>query len=266
MCIKPIFALLLSLICILNAGAHAGSVGIAHYDVEMKVLAERNTVQMRTRCTIRNDGPAELTQLAFDLLAREGRCKASAEVRRIWQKVSGDAIFLKFKHGQNGQDSSGKKLIYVTLASGLAPGSSTEIAFDYTWQATDPTNTRDNYRPFATLPDGGREICLLSDIKWLPVVQTAQEGGGTNRFARARGPTCQDGSSGRPASVRMEIHGPLLPAIDGGAISEANHPGRVDKGRPLPSGGLRSGSRGKNRPRAGKNLRFLHGHIRSTGR
>ncbi|MHC4582818.1 MAG: hypothetical protein ACYS14_15300, partial [Planctomycetota bacterium] len=95
MCIKPIFALLLSLICILNAGAHAGSVGIAHYNVEIKVLAERNSVQMRTRCTIRNDGPVELTQLAFDLLAREGRCKARTDVQRIWQQVSDDAAFLE---------------------------------------------------------------------------------------------------------------------------------------------------------------------------
>ncbi|KPK36963.1 MAG: hypothetical protein AMJ65_15575 [Phycisphaerae bacterium SG8_4] len=180
---KPIFALLLSLICIPRAGVYAESVGIVHYDVEMKVLAERNAVQMRTRCTIRNDGAAELTQLAFDLLAREGRCKARTEVQRIWQQVSGNPVFLKFKHGQNGQESSERKLVDVTLASGLAPGSSTEVAFDYAWQATDPTNTRDNYRPLATLPDGSKEICLLSDIKWLPVVQPVQESGGPNRFA-----------------------------------------------------------------------------------
>ena len=184
MCRKPVIAVLLSLVCNLNAGAHAGSVGIVNYDVEMKILAQHNGVQMRARCTILNDSDAELTQLAFELLAREGRCKARTQVQRIWQQVSGNPTFLKFKHGQDGQDSSEKKLIYVTLASGLAPGSNTEVAFDYTWQAADPTNVRDNYRPFATLPDGRKEICLLSDIKWLPVVQTSQEDGGVNRFAR----------------------------------------------------------------------------------
>jgi len=176
-------AVLLSTACILNA-SYAGSIGIVHYDVDMDVLTEQNGVRTSVCCTIRNDGPVELTQLAFDLLAREERCKARTEVHRIRQKISGNPVALKFEHGKNGQSPSHRKLVYLTLAAGLAPGSITEIVFEYSWRATDPTNIRDNYRPFATLPDGGKEICLLSDIKWLPVVQAAEDNGGANRFAR----------------------------------------------------------------------------------
>ncbi len=92
MCRKPVIAVLLGLVCNLNAAAYAGSPGIVNYDVEMKILAQRNAAQMRARCTIRNDGAAELTQLVFDLLAREERCKACTQVQRIWQQVSGNHI------------------------------------------------------------------------------------------------------------------------------------------------------------------------------
>ena len=72
---NPLLAVLLSLACTLSAGC-ANSAGIVHYDIDMEVLAEQNAVRTSVCCTIRNDSPVELTQLAFDLLAREERCKA----------------------------------------------------------------------------------------------------------------------------------------------------------------------------------------------
>jgi hypothetical protein len=180
---KLVFAVLFNSICVLNAG-YADSVGVVHYDADMDVLAESNAVKTHVCCTIRNDSAAEIRGLAFALLAREGRCKAHTKVHKIQQKASGNSVALQFQHGKDGQKSSDMKLIYLTLAAGLAPGSTTEIMFEYTWQATDPRNTQDNYRPFATLPDGGKEICLLSDIKWLPIIQTTEKNRGANRFAR----------------------------------------------------------------------------------
>ena len=177
--------MLLNLVCVLSAVAQAGDVGIVHYDADLKLEVERNTVRTRVCCTVRNDSPGELTQLAFDILAREGLCKARTEVHKIWQKVSDNSVPLKFRHGGDSGGASDRKLVHVTLASGLEPGSTTEIVFEYTWQATEPTNVRDNYRPFATLPNGRKEVCLLADLAWLPVVQTVVDSKpGAGRFSK----------------------------------------------------------------------------------
>ncbi len=182
-CKELILAVLLSLACILNAVGYADDVGIIHYEADLKLEIEHNRVHTRVCCTIQNDSPGELTQLTFDILARQNRCKARTDVHQIWQKVSDNLIPLKFKHGGNGYMT----LTNVTLASRLAPGAATEIVFEYTWQATEPANVRDNYRPFATVSNGQKELCLLSDFAWLPVVKTTEEPGrtsGKNRFPK----------------------------------------------------------------------------------
>lgn len=179
--------MLLTLVCALNAFAQASDVGIVHYDVDLKLEVQRNAVRTRVCCTVQNDSPGKLTRLTFDILAREGRCKARTEVHKIWQKVSDSSVPIKFQHGR---DESGKKLVHVTLSSPLASGSATEIIFEYTWQATDPTNVRDNYRPFATLPNGRKEVCLLSDFAWLPVVQSVVDNNpGAGRFPKRAKPS-----------------------------------------------------------------------------
>ncbi len=187
---KVTLVVLLSLFCALNALAQASDVGIIHYDADLKLEVESNAVHTRVCCTVQNDSLGKLTQLTFDILAREGRCKARTEVHKILQKVSDNLVTLKFQHGGNGRDESGKKLVHVTLPSKLAPGSATEIVFEYTWQATDPTNVRDNYRPFATLPNGRKEVCLLSDLAWLPVVQSVVDNNpGAGRFSKRAKPS-----------------------------------------------------------------------------
>jgi len=158
-------------------------VGIIHYEADLKLEVEHNSVHTRVCCTIQNDSPGELTQLTFDILARQSRCMARTDVHKIYQKVSDNLVPLKFQHGGN----SNMKLTNLTLASRLAPGATTEIVFEYTWQATEPMNVRDNYRPFATVSKGQKELCLLSDFAWLPVVKTNEEPGntsGTNRFSK----------------------------------------------------------------------------------
>ena len=182
-CKELTVSVLLNLACILNAVGYAGDVGIIHYKADLKLEVEHNSVYTRVCCTIQNDSPGELTQLTFDILARENRCKARTDVHKIYQKVSDSLVPLKFQHGGN----SNMKLTNVTLASRLAPGATTEIVFEYTWQATEPTNVRDNYRPFATVSKGQKELCLLSDFAWLPVVKTNEEFGEmsmTNRFSK----------------------------------------------------------------------------------
>ena len=182
-CKELTLAVLLNLACILNAVGYADDVGIIHYEADLKLEVERNSVHTRVCCAIQNDSPRELTQLTFDILARQSRCKARTDVHKIWQKVSDDLIPLKFQHGGNGYMT----LTNVTLASRLAPGATNEIMFEYTWQATEPTNARDNYRPFATLSNGQKELCLLADFAWLPVVKTTEEPGkmsGKNRFPK----------------------------------------------------------------------------------
>ena len=190
MCKELILGLLLNMACILSAVAQTGDVGIVHYDADLKLEVERNTVRTRVYCTVQNDSPGKVTQLTFDILGRESRCKARTEVQKIWQKVSDNSVPLKFQHGNNSRDASGGKLVNVTLASALDPGSATEIVFEYTWQATEPTNVRDNYRLFATLPNGRKEVCLLADYAWLPVVQAAADSNsGANRFSKQAKPS-----------------------------------------------------------------------------
>jgi hypothetical protein len=182
-CKKLTLAILLNLACLLNAVVYADDVGIIHYEADLKLDVEHNSVHTRVCCTIQNDSLRELTQLTFDILARQSRCKARTDVHKIWQKVSDNLIPLKFQHGGNAD----MKLTNVTLASRLAPGATTEIVFEYTWQATEPTNVRDNYRPFATLSNGQKELCLLADFAWLPMVKTTEEPGrmsGKNQFPK----------------------------------------------------------------------------------
>jgi len=187
---KVTLVVLLNLVCALNTVAQASDVGIVNYDADLKLDVKRNAVRTRVCCTIQNDSPGKLTQLTFDILARQGRCKARTEVHKIWQKVSDKLEPLKFQHGGNGRDASDKKPVHVTLASGLAPGSTTEIVFEYTWQATEPANVRDNYRPFATLPNGRKEVCLLADYAWLPVAQTVVDSNpGAGRFSKRAKPS-----------------------------------------------------------------------------
>jgi hypothetical protein len=182
-CKKLVVIVLLNLVCIMNAVGYSNDVGIIHYDANLKLEPENNTVHTRVCCKIQNDSPAELKQVSFDILARQDRCKARTDVHKICQKVSDNLEPLKFQRDVNGYI----KLIDVTLDSGLAPGATTDIVFEYTWQATEPMNVRDNYRPFATVPSGQKELCLLSDYAWLPVVKTKEEFdkiSGAGRFSK----------------------------------------------------------------------------------
>jgi len=182
-CKELIVVLFLNLICFLNVVGYANDTGIIHYAADLKLEVEQNSVYTHVSCKIQNDGSRELAQLTFDILARQDRCKAHTEIHKIYQEVSGNLIPLKFQHGGNAD----MKLTDVTLASSLTPGATIELVFEYTWQATEPTNIRDNYRPFSTIPNGQKELCLLSDFAWLPVIK-ATEGpdkmSGKNRFPR----------------------------------------------------------------------------------
>ena len=171
---------LLSLAGILHAVGYASDAGIIHYEADLKLEPENNTVHTYVCCKIQNDNQGELTQMTFDILARQDRCKARTDVHKIWQKVSGNLVPIKFQRDKDGYI----KLTNVTLASALAPGATTEIVFEYTWQATEPMNVRDNYRPFATVAQGQKELCLLSDYAWLPVVKTKEEFEKTSRTSR----------------------------------------------------------------------------------
>ena len=124
-CKELTLAVLLNLACILNAAGYADDVGINHYEADLKLEVEHNSVHTRVCCTIQNDGPRELTQLTFDILARQSRCKARTDVHKIWQKVSDNLIPVKFQSGGNDY----MKLTNVNLASSLAPGAATEIVF-----------------------------------------------------------------------------------------------------------------------------------------
>lgn len=66
MCKKAIFAALVSSICFSNAVTYAARAGIIGYDVDMDILARGNAVRTRARCTIRNDGAAELRHLDIE--------------------------------------------------------------------------------------------------------------------------------------------------------------------------------------------------------
>ncbi len=219
-CKELTLAVLLNLAFILNAVGYADDVGTVHYDADLKLELESNSVHTRVCCTIQNDSPQELTQLTFDILARQDRCKARTDIHNIWQKVSDNLVPLKFQRGDGYM-----ALTNVTLASKLAPGAATEIVFEYTWQATEPTNVRDNYRPFATVSNGQKELCLLSDFAWLPVVKTIEESGrtsGKNRFPKKVKPSWTLKVSAPSDFIVVALGGKHMQTIrqNGGVVSE----------------------------------------------
>jgi len=178
----------LYLACMLKAGGYVSDLGTIHYDAYLKLNPEQNSVYTKVCCTITNDGSHELTQLTFDIFARQDRCKVRTEIHRISQKVSGSLVPLQFRHDENGQ----MRLVNLNLASKLSPGATAEIVFEYTWRATEPDNIRDNYRPFATVSGGLKELCLLSDYAWLPEIKS-HDGpdtvSGTGRFMKETKPS-----------------------------------------------------------------------------
>ena len=182
--------LLLALMCVWALPAHAGSMEIIHYDANITFDIQNNAAQTQVRCTLRNDGDEPCSMLRFDIFAREQRCKVRATVDEIQHRTNAAAVPVPFRIEGH---SSGTKLVHVTPASRIMPGTVTEIVLNYSWQATDPTNVRDNYRPFATLPDGTREVCLLSDFAWLPVLRDdsheISETARTQRFRRSVKPS-----------------------------------------------------------------------------
>ena len=76
-----------------GAGAYAGDVGVAHYEAQLHLSPERNAVETRVCCLLRNDGSQAIKQLPFDLMAKEQRCKARLAIKGIWQKVDGEWIY-----------------------------------------------------------------------------------------------------------------------------------------------------------------------------
>ena len=120
----------LTCILILGAAAYAGDVGVAHYEAQLHLSPERNGVETRVCCLLRNDGPQTIERLSFDLLAKEQRCKARLAIEGIRQKVDSEWTPLTFQHGTDGQNASDWRLISVALASKLAPGATVDVLFE----------------------------------------------------------------------------------------------------------------------------------------
>jgi tetratricopeptide (TPR) repeat protein len=154
----------------------SGATDIIHYDALLMPDFSKNAMSTRVRCTLHNKGLNEVKQLDFDILAAETFYDVQVSITGISQKRGEKSIAQDFTHRVQGKgddpSSSGTKdapkIVEVTLSPALKPDGVVEVVFEYTWHVVDPTRQNINYRLFATLPNGEKEVCLLSDFTWLP--------------------------------------------------------------------------------------------------
>lgn len=155
---------------------------IARYDIELVPDFEKNAMFTRAKCQIQNDGASEIKHLDFDILGREQLYAIKMDVKSICLQVGEKNIPQRFSHlvpespnEPNAVGTHGKaKVVSVTLTKELKPAEVIDLVFEYNWQVVEPTKEDMNYRLFATLPNGEKEVCLLADYAWIPTIKAGK--------------------------------------------------------------------------------------------
>ena len=138
---------------------------ITSYDVFLSPDFDKNALHCRVVCIIRNNGLLPVEQVDFDLFAREKFYGVEVQIADVSQLIEGKTIPQRFSHSEKAP-----KITRVTLSPSLEKGVEVKMQFDYTFREIDATRQDLPYRIIAELPNGEKEICLLSDFAWLPQI------------------------------------------------------------------------------------------------
>jgi hypothetical protein len=161
-------------------GSETGGVRIIHCDVELVPDFEKNAMHTRAECQIRNDGASKIKHLDFDILGREQYYAIKMDVKSISLQVGEKNVPQRFSHlvpdrphEPNAVGTLEKpKVVSITLTKELKPAEVMDLVFEYDWQVVEPTKEDMNYRLFATLPNGEKEVCLIGgDYAWIPTLK-----------------------------------------------------------------------------------------------
>ena len=156
---------------------------ITDYDISLSPDFDSNTLRLRVMCTILNKGPESIEQVDFDIFAWEKFYGVKVNITSISQLISGKSIAQQFSHScvPESEDPSLEgsmqfpKITRVTLSPGLEEGQECRLQFEYSFTEVDPHRRDLQYRILAALPNGSKEVCLLSDFTWIPRVSVDYE-------------------------------------------------------------------------------------------
>lgn len=154
------------------------TLAITDFDVSLSSDFDNNTLSLRVICVLLNKGPKAIEQADFDIFAREKFYGVKVNIASISQLISGKSIAQQFSHScvPEPEDPSLQgsmefpKITRVTLSPGLEEGQESILQFEYSFTEIDPHRRDLPYRILAALPDGSKEVCLLSDFSWIPRV------------------------------------------------------------------------------------------------
>lgn len=175
---------------------------ITDYDIFLRTDLEANSLHLKVISTLLNQGPDPIGQVDFDLLAKEIYYGVKIHIAQVERFVNGGFVPQKFSRGalskpddpsMEGSDER-PKITRVILTVPLKPNEKIQLRFEYTIIHTDPKQKSLPYRIIAWLPNGSKEVCLLTDFSWIPWVtwkdyEKLQELDESNFFVKHPRPT-----------------------------------------------------------------------------
>lgn len=156
---------------------------ITDYDISLSPDFDSNMLRLRVMCTILNKGPKAIEQADFGIFAREKFYGVKVNITSVTQLISGKSIPQQFSHSgvpkpkEPSLEGSMEfpKITRVILSPRLEKGHESKLQFEYSFTEIDPHRRDLPYRILAALPNGSKEVCLLSDFTWIPRVSVDYE-------------------------------------------------------------------------------------------
>jgi len=198
------------------------AVVITDYDISLRTVLDTNALQMKVICTLQNKSSELIDKIDFDLFAREKFYGVRVEIANIIRLAKGKQTPVWFSHRAEpkpddaSQEGSNEfpKITHVNLSQALNKGEDCRLQFEYTITHIDPNQENLPYRIIASMPDGSKEICLLSDFSWIPLIspkdfQKIMELFGRNFFPRMTKPAWKISISHPSSYESMVVDGRL---------------------------------------------------------
>jgi hypothetical protein len=149
---------------------------VVHYDISLRTDLDRNRLNLTTTCTIRNAALQDLEHVDMDLLSAEKYYDVKVSLSAVSRLDQDSLVPLKSNHAcvpappDPSQEATWEypRIARISLAPPLKPNEECRLRLVYEITIPDPRREDLNYRLLAELPEGAKEVCLLSDFAWIP--------------------------------------------------------------------------------------------------
>ena len=156
----------------------AETIVITDYNISLRTDFDSNALHLLVICTLRNKSSEAIEKVDFDIFAREKFYRLKVNINSVSQLVTGKFIPQQFSHScepkpeEPSLEGSMKfpKITRVKLSPILEKEGESRLQFDYSFTQIDPHKKDLPVRILAALPNGSKELCLISDFSWLPQV------------------------------------------------------------------------------------------------